>query len=59
MIVLVVNGDRYLFNDEVCDEAQDACAERILSAYPADAMVDFDEVKSTDLERNINIKELI
>jgi hypothetical protein len=49
MIVLKVNNDRYLFNDEVCEAAQDAAAERILTAYPPDAVVDFDIVRSGDI----------
>lgn len=51
MIVLVVNGNRYLFNDEVIDKAQDDAAERILSAYPSDAIVEFDEVRDEDVKR--------
>ena len=51
MIVLVVNQDRYLFNNEICDDAQDECAERIISAYPDDAVVEFDEVRGEDLQR--------
>tara|TARA_R110001606_G_scaffold384658_1_gene547679 strand:- start:4499 stop:4666 length:168 start_codon:yes stop_codon:yes gene_type:complete len=52
MIVLVVNENRYLFNNEVCDKAQDECAERILSAYPDNAIVDFDDVQPQDLINN-------
>ena len=51
MIVLVVNGDRHLFNDEVIDKAQDEAAERIINAYPPDAVVDFDEVRDEDVQR--------
>lgn len=51
MIVLQVNEDRYLFNDKVCDAAQDEAAERILSAYNVFATVEWDEVRSIDLQR--------
>ena len=55
MIVLVVNGDRYLFNDKVIDSAQDECAERIISAYPDDALVEFDQVRQQDVQPKIYI----
>ena len=51
MIVLVVNGNRHLFNDQVIDKAQDECAERIISAYPDDAIVEFNEVRDQDIQR--------
>ncbi len=53
MIVLVVNGNRYLFNDKVIDKAQDDAAEKILSAYPDDAIVEFDEVRDEDVKQKI------
>lgn len=43
MEVLIVNGNRYLINTDVCDKAQDEACERILKNYPADADVDWDE----------------
>lgn len=55
MIVMTVNGDRYLFNDQVSDKSQDAAAEGILSRYGEDAYVDFDQVRDEDLNKiNIN-----
>lgn len=54
MIVLVVNNNRYLFNDQVADHVQDETAKRILSAYPEDADVWFDEIKPQDLSLMTN-----
>ena len=55
MIVLVVNEDRYLFNDEVCDKAQDKAAEEILSGYDCFATVEWDDVRDVDVKpRTIN-----
>jgi uncharacterized Fe-S center protein len=51
MTVMVVNGNRYLVNDQSkgCDEA----CETILKTYPSDAQIEFDNVKKIDYERKI------
>ena len=49
MIVLVVNENRYLFNDEVSEKAQDQAAEEILSQYDCFATVEWDEVRDVDV----------
>ena len=58
MIVLVVNEDRYLFNDEVCDKQQDEAAEGILAGYDCFATVEWDDVRDVDV-RPRTINELI
>ena len=57
MTVIIVNGNRYLINDQSkgCDEV---CA-KILEKYPSDAIVDFDNVKPIDYERADSIKRLL
>lgn len=49
MIVMVVNGNRYLVNDQSkgCDEV----CETILKTYPSDAQIEFDNVKKIDYEQ--------
>jgi hypothetical protein len=42
MTTMIVNGKRYLLNTEMCDKAQDETAQRILGAYPKDAVVEFE-----------------
>lgn len=53
MIVMVVNGNRYLVNDQSkgCDEV----CEAILKTYPSDAQIEFSNVKQIDYESNRNI----
>lgn len=57
MQTMIVNGNRYLINDQSkgCDEV---CA-KILETYPSDAIVDFDNVKPIDYERADFIKRLL
>lgn len=57
MQTMIVNGNRYLINDQSkgCDEV---CA-KILETYPSDAIVDFDNVKPIDYERADLIKRLL
>ena len=43
MEVLIINGDRHLINTTMCDKAQDEVTQRILSGYPKDAQVDWDD----------------
>lgn len=50
MEVLVVNGDRYLISSD-SSEVDNIC-EGIISKYPFDAVVDFDEVTFADLQSN-------
>ena len=47
MIVMVVNGTRYLINEQ--SKASDKFCEQILEAYPSDAIVEFDKVKMSDV----------
>jgi hypothetical protein len=49
MTVMVVNGNRYLLNTDMCEKAQDETAQRILSDYPHDAIIEFDTPKIEDL----------
>ena len=49
MEVMIVNGNRYLINTNVCAKAQDDNAERILKNYPQDAIIEFDSVKLKDV----------
>lgn len=57
MQTMIVNGNRYLINDQSkgCDEV---CA-KILEMYPSDAVIDFDNVKPIDYERTDFIKRLL
>jgi hypothetical protein len=54
MIVMVVNGNRYLINDQSkgCDEV----CEAILKTYPSDAQIEFDNVKKIDYGKQYNIR---
>ena len=60
MEVMIINGDRHLVNTTMCDKAQDETCKRILSGYPADAIVEWDEnptiqdVAPTTLSQLIN-----
>ena len=54
MEVMIVNGDRYLINDT--SPAVDLDCQVILAGYPKDAIVEFDNVKHSDLSNNVNIK---
>jgi hypothetical protein len=51
MIAMIVNGNRYLINDQSkgCDEV----CEAILKTYPSDAQIEFSNVKQIDYERRI------
>ena len=49
--VLVVNGDRYLINE--ASLAVDDVANDIINSYPSNAVLDFDEVRMSDFERNV------
>jgi len=49
MITMIVNGDKYLLNTEMCQKAQDETAQRILSVYPKDAIIEFQTPRSEDL----------
>jgi|DEB0MinimDraft_12_1074336.scaffolds.fasta_scaffold02532_16 hypothetical protein len=48
MIVLVVNEDRYLINEH--SKASDNICKVIINDYPSDAVVDFDEVRLSDVK---------
>jgi len=47
MIVMVVNGNRYLINEK--SKASDKFCEQIIESYPSDAIVEFDKVKMSDV----------
>ena len=47
MTVLVVNNDRFLINTE--SRAAEKTCENIISNYPSDAVVYFDNVKKSDV----------
>ena len=49
--VLIVNGDRYLVNTE--SPAVDKTADEIISSYPQEPTLDWDEVRDIDLVRDI------
>jgi len=49
MTVMVVNGNRYLINDQ--SKGCDGVCEAILNTYPSDAQIEFDNVKQIDYER--------
>jgi len=49
--VLIVNGDRYLVNTE--SPAVDKTADEIISQYPQEPVLDWDEVRDIDLERAV------
>lgn len=55
MIVLVVNNKRYLINEE--SKENDKICENILSSYPKEATVDFDDVRLSDVKLK-NLKQL-
>lgn len=48
MIVLVVNGKRHLINQH--SKASDKVCEDIINSYPKDAIVEFDDVKLSDVK---------
>ena len=47
MKVLVVNGKRFLINEK--SSVVDETCERIINNFPHDAVVEFDEVKLSDV----------
>ena len=47
MKVLVVNGKRFLINEK--SSVVDKTCERIINNFPHDAVVEFDEVKLSDV----------
>ncbi len=49
MTVMVVNGNRYLINDQ--SKGCDGVCEAILKTYPSDAQIEFNNIKKIDYER--------
>jgi len=49
--VMIVNGDRYLLNTD--SPAVDETAEQIISQYPQEPTLDWDEVRDIDVQRAI------
>tara|TARA_R110002049_G_scaffold92910_2_gene230114 strand:- start:2228 stop:2380 length:153 start_codon:yes stop_codon:yes gene_type:complete len=49
MTTMIVNGDSYLINTQMCDKAQDEVAQRILERYPHDADIEFQPPTSQDV----------
>ena len=49
MIVLVVNNNRYLINEQ--SPACEKMCKQIIKAHPASAVVEFDEVRKSDVVR--------
>lgn len=56
LTVLVVNGKRYLINEE--SKASDKVCEEIIEHHGSDAIVEFDKVELTDVKPK-SLKELI
>ena len=56
LTVMVVNGERYLLNED--SAAIDKDAQDILDAYPVDADVYFTEVTDADINPHKKIKAL-
>ena len=52
--ILIVNGDRYLINED--SKSVDETCSTICSSYPDDATIDFDTVQPMDLQRS-NVKK--
>ena len=52
--ILIVNGDRYLINED--SKSVDETCDTICSAYPDDATIGFDAVQPMDLQRS-NVKK--
>ena len=50
--ILIVNGDRYLINE--ASKSVDETCNTICSAYPDDAVIEFDTVQPFDYQRNSN-----
>ena len=48
--VMIVNGDRYLLNTE--SKGVDAIADVIISQYPQEPTLEWDEVRDIDLTTN-------
>lgn len=48
MTVLVVNNKRHLINEQ--SKASDKVCEDIINSYPKDAIVEFDDVKLSDVK---------
>jgi hypothetical protein len=49
MEIMIVNNDRYLIN--TLSKGVDDICEAIIKSYGSDAVVDFDKVRSTDINR--------
>ena len=44
---MIINGERYLINED--SKASDKFCEQLINSYPSDALVEFDEVKKSDV----------
>jgi len=53
--ILIVNGDRYLINED--SKSVDETCETICSFHPDDAVIEFDTVQPMDLQRSNVIKQ--
>lgn len=56
LIVLVVNDKRYLINED--SKASEKHCQEIIDSHGADAVVEFDKVKPSDVKRK-TLKDLI
>jgi len=49
--ILIVNGDRYLINED--SKSVDETCSTICSSYPDDATIEFDTVQPIDLSKKL------
>lgn len=56
LTILIVNNNRYLINTE--SKYSDKRCQEIIDSYPDDAVIDFDEVRMSDVTRK-TVKDLI
>ena len=59
MEVLIVNSVRYLINTNTPQHHQDKDCQRIISQYPQDAIIEWDEVPTKEDLRTLSLKDLV